>query len=222
MKKTNCFVSNARRKSKLRRRRRLLLWKQQKCRKRGGRRNYASIRNLGGPARFVRIVAPEVWGIGRPDIRSELLRFVETCRQTLLIGASYAIIDFSQVQTIYPNGALLVVAELDRISRLIDTERKLRCKPAPKGSLPDQVLTQIGLYRCLNHSSQTNADDESVVHWRRASGVKAEGGEAEPMLNDFDGEISEALKTSLYRGITEAMTNAVQHAYLDRRDDGTK
>jgi hypothetical protein len=154
-------------------------------------------------------------------MRAELVRFFAKLRTTVLYGGNGVIIDFSQTDRIYPAGGLMLVAELDRIKSLSGSGSLLRCKAAPVQSLPDQVLTQIGIYESLGHPSAGLASDQTVVHWRLASGLKAEGQEAGSILDNCDGELAPALRTSLYRGITEAMTNAVQHAYLAVRADGT-
>lgn len=115
----------------------------------------------------------------------------------------------------------MVHAELDRISRLVTDRRRLKCKPAAADSVADQVLKQVGMYDRLDHVSAVSARDQSVKHWRHATGVKVEGEQAWSVVENFEGEMSEALKSSLYRGITEALTNAVQHAYIAKRRDGT-
>lgn len=116
----------------------------------------------------------------------------------------------------------MVRAELDRISRFVGDRRRLKCKPAAADSVVDQVLKQVGMYDQLDHVSAVSASDQSVVHWRHATGVKVEGQQAWSVVENFEGEMSDALKSSLYRGMTEALTNAVQHAYIAKRRDGTK
>lgn len=140
----------------------------------------------------------------------------------MLQGNGGAIVDFSLTETIFPSGGLLVYAELDRISRLVKDRRRLRCKPAPLGSLADQVLKQVGMYTSLDHPlDNVPTSDQSVVHWRNATGLKAQGQDGWSVIESSEGELSEALKGSLYKGITEALTNAVHHAYQAKRKDGT-
>jgi hypothetical protein len=222
MKLIHHHVSNSYRLAKKRRWIRTLLFRQGRSQKRGALWTYSSLSKLNGDIPFVRLMAPRIWSLSQQDERGRVLKFLSTYRQSVLNGSGGVIIDFSLVEKIFPNGGLLIWAELDRIRRMTKNQNRIRCRPAPKDSLADQVLKQIGVYECANHQSSTDAEDESIVHWRRASGVKAQGSQAEPMLTNFDGDLSEALKSSLYRGITEAMTNAVQHAYAGSRNDGTK
>lgn len=187
---------------------------------RGGHKSYPVLMKRLGPVSYVRLRVPHTLGLHEVDIRDELLRLLTNLRNAVLNGGNGVRLDFSQTSRIYPAGGLLLVAELDRVLKLSSKPDLLRCKPAVSGCLADQVLKQIGVYHCLGHSSSSSASDPSVVHWRHASGLKAEGQEAGSMLDNCDGELAPALRSSLYRGITEAMTNAVQHAYIAGRRDG--
>jgi hypothetical protein len=74
----------------------------------------------------------------------------------------------------------------------------------------------------VGYFSSASVRDQSVVHWRHATGLKVEGSVAWGVMENFEGELSEALKSSLFKGISEALTNAVHHAYEAKRNDGTK
>jgi hypothetical protein len=198
-----------------------LRWRQLSARKRGGKLTFKALLKNAGPITFTRIKAPKTWSLYEPNQRRELAKFIKTYRATMLQGNGGAIVDFSLTETIYPSGGLLVHAELDRISRLVKDRRRMRCKPA-QNSLADQVLKQVGMYKSLDHPyDNVPAIDQSVVHWRSATGLKAQGQEGWSVVENFEGELSNALKGSLFKGITEALTNAVHHAYQTNRKDGT-
>ncbi len=200
---------------------RFLRSKQVRARKRGAKLSFVSLRMKFGDLTFTRIRAPKTWSLHEIPARQELIRFLEQCREVLLNGNGGAIVDFSQTQTIRPSGGLIVHAELDRVSRLVTDRRRLKCNPAKSGSVADQVLKQVGMYDKLDHASAVSACDQSVVHWRNATGVKAQGEDAWSVVGDFEGELPEALQDSLFKGISEALTNAVHHAYQANRRDGT-
>ena len=187
---------------------------------RGGHRSYFSLRMRKGLTHYIRIRSPKILGLREPSTRQESLRFFASIRDTVLKGGNGVILDFSLLNTVRPTGGLLLVAELDRIKKLSSNPSLLRCKSARDGSLADQVLNQIGAYQMLGHSPKRPALDQSVVHWRSATGLKAEGVDAGTMLEECEGELAPALRTSLYNGIVEAMTNAVHHAYIRIRRDG--
>jgi hypothetical protein len=47
-----------------------------------------------------------------------------------------------------------------------------------------------------------------------------DGEKYENVLGDYEGRIADVLLDSLFRGISEAMTNCHHHAYIDVREDG--
>jgi hypothetical protein len=172
--------------------------------------------------KFLRVRAPQTLSLQNETMREDLIKFFADLRNLVLKARRGVIVDFSQTSQIFPAGGLMLLAELDRIKKLSQDPGLLKCKPAQSRSVADQVLNQIGVYECLGHRSTNVASDQTVVHWRCASGLRAQGEDAGSVLGDYQGDLTPALRTSLYRGITEAMTNAVQHAYLDVRNDGTK
>ncbi len=63
--------------------------------------------------------------------------------------------------------------------------------------------------------------DHTVRHWRFATSVQANAADFDKVLTECEGKITPALSKSIYRGVTEAMTNCAHHAYIEPRDDGT-
>lgn len=120
----------------------------------------------------------------------------------------------------YSEGTLLFVAELRRLIRHTKGSVELTCV-LPKRNKIRQVLKQVGVLDLLGVTDVVEPVDEDVVHWRFAHGEQVLGEKYEDILQEYDGEITEALQSELYTGITEAMTNVVNHAYADlQRKDG--
>jgi len=97
---------------------------------------------------------------------------------------------------------------------------------AVRGTVPchdkvAQVLKQLGVLDLLGVVCHIVPKDEDVIHWRHAHGHRVDGSAYENVLADYDGEIAEGLSEQLYTGITEAMTNVLNHAYEFPRADGT-
>lgn len=59
-----------------------------------------------------------------------------------------------------------------------------------------------------------------MIYWRHVHGQRVEGSKYEDVLAEFDGSISESISERLFTGITEAMTNVINHAYRFPREDG--
>jgi len=116
-------------------------------------------------------------------------------------------------------GTLLLLAEISRIIRITRHSIPMRCLP-PKNYKVAQVLEQVGINNLLRSKVKVRPIAHDVVSWRAANGHLAEGEKYNDILGHYDGVISENLKTGLYLGLTEAMTNTNQHAYEKERQDG--
>jgi hypothetical protein len=220
MKKIFCITYPGKRSAVRRRHLRTLLWRQRKSRFRGGTWRYASLTARRGPVEFVRLATPATISLNNPVARAELLRFLAKLKRVMLNGDGGALVDFRLTQTLHPSGTMLLFAEIDRINRLVANIREMRCRPA-ENKIVDQVLEQTGVYKRFNHSTAAAATHETVIHWRQATGVKVDGQDAGYMLDKCEGRLAEPLKQGLFRGVTEAMTNSVHHAYVGEREDGT-
>jgi hypothetical protein len=124
------------------------------------------------------------------------------------------IIDLRQVTKVLPTGAVMLLAELDRLyaGQPESTLRLYR----PKNEVIHAVFCQIGVYQSDN-SLGPEADRDDVKHWRSATGVASEGDKGGAILEAYEGRLAENLTSDLYAGIVEAMTNTVHHAYVGRQ-----
>lgn len=127
-------------------------------------------------------------------------------------------IDFAPTRRMVSDGTLLMTAELQRLQRLLSSEVRIRCSP-PHNVKVAQVLEQIGVYQMLRFRSNVKPRYGDVVHWKYAHGHGAEGEKYDEILGHYDGVIPPELSQGFYLGLTEAMTNAQQHAYLETRQD---
>jgi hypothetical protein len=168
---------------------------------------------------FKTILAPTTFRLFEPRNRSGVIRFIEELKAVILKDQINALIDFRQTKSFHADGALLFLAELDRIMRYTIPRPLIRCL-SPRNRKASQVLAQIGVYRLLRSKTKAPSKEPDVVNWRVAHGVLAEGGVYDEVLGAFDGRIADPLRSKLFNGLTEAMTNVIQHAYLTPRKDG--
>jgi hypothetical protein len=119
----------------------------------------------------------------------------------------------------FADGTLLFLAELRRLIKHSKGDLTITCVP-PENEKVGQVLQQIGLFDLLGVKSNFVPKDHDVVNWRFAHGHKVEGERYEDVLAEYDGDIAIPLQENLFTGITEAMTNVLNHAYDLPRDDG--
>lgn len=163
--------------------------------------------------------APKEFNVMAEGHRSVLLRRLEYLRRSLNNGESVCI-DFSETEKMVADGTLLFLAELRRLIKHSKGELSITCIP-PKNEKVAQVLQQIGIFSLLGVTNDVVPRDDDVVNWRFAHGHKVEGERYEDVLAEYDGDITPELQETLFTGITEAMTNVLNHAYLVPRKDGT-
>lgn len=134
-------------------------------------------------------------------------------------GGFDVVFDFSKVQLINAQGMILLYSE---IARLVESfQFSKRCRE-PRGERESQVLKHIGLYKIINHKNSLVINHKEVSCWHKFSGNTTDSTNVGKFLDRLVDESSlhtEAQK-SLYRGISEAITNVLQHAYILPRNDG--
>lgn len=128
-------------------------------------------------------------------------------------------LDFTHTEKFFADGLLLFVAELRRMIKHLAGSAQITAIP-PKNDKVSQVMRQVGLYKLLGIVSEVQPKDDDVVHWRYAHGSKVDGEKYEDILASYDGDIASAMQERLFAGVTEAMTNVVNHAYDIKRNDG--
>ncbi|MCX7176018.1 MAG: hypothetical protein NT159_19260 [Proteobacteria bacterium] len=171
------------------------------------------------PTGFKRVPAPKMFDIGTNGVRHELLSFLTDLRNLVVAEREAVLIDFTLTRKMSAGGTLLFLAELHRCGEVLGERPKLRCIP-PRNVKVSQVLKQIGVYDLMGYKKKVEPSFSDVIHWRFASGHQVEGEKYENILGTYEGRVTESLLGSLFRGITEAMTNCHHHAYIDVRPDG--
>lgn len=140
-------------------------------------------------------------------------------RETLLVRRRPATIDFSETRKMYVEATLLLFAELHRALLLLKDPSAIEIQP-PRNRKVLEVLKQIGLLDLVGCKDDVTPSAEDVVHWCAAHGRRADGPEAGSLIERTTGTLAEPIKRGLYAGLTEAMANASEHAYLEQRSDG--
>jgi hypothetical protein len=168
---------------------------------------------------YKKLIAPSVFCIHAAEARSNLISFLHEFRITIVKKRKPVLIDFSSTKKMISGGTLLFVAELERVMKLTSKSVVIRCIP-PRNNKVLQVLEQIGVLSYLKCRKHITPVDRDVVNWRYAKGNQVLGEKYDDILEDYDGRLTEAIATGFYNGLTEAMTNSRQHAYIDSRKDG--
>jgi hypothetical protein len=163
-------------------------------------------------------VAPEHFNVDGPH-RAQFLSAIARLRHKVGCLEEDVVLDFSETTTLVAGGMLIFCAELKRLIRLTQGRVEIGCV-LPNNTKVAQVLKQVGVLDLLGVNASIKPVDDDVVNWRAASGHLVLGDKYDEVLQQYDGEISPALQSDLYTGITEAMTNVLNHAYDLARLDG--
>ena len=145
----------------------------------------------------------------------ETLQFFNAFKQkTLLDPADEMLVDLSQLKSISPDAALVLIAEATRSAQF---GCKLRGHRAPEPSV-NQLLWDIGYYTYYGVRQGEPPRIVDRVFLVHQTGDRADGQIAKAMIEKFiraaplkDSEIK-----ALYDALVECMTNVLQHAYPKR------
>lgn len=168
-----------------------------------------------------RIIAPVRFSIESNETRGPLMKFLADLRRSFVNNDIRAItIDLARTTSFVSSATLLFYAELSRLIEITNNRIRVRCKP-PTNDRACQVLHQIGIYSMCNQQIKMKpVKYDDVVHWRAARGHVVDNSICAPAIEAFEGQLALPLVNGIFRGLGEAMTNAIHHAYIDIRSDG--
>ncbi len=178
-------------------------------------------RKINSNARLYTIIeAPVAFELIRSKNHRFLLEFLTLVRDTVLIRKKHVKIDFTNTKRMVVCGTLLLYSELCRIKRELNSLELISCVP-PKDETVAQVLQHLGILKMLRCNSSITPDRGDVINWNVATGDNTDASEVGKIL-ESQSKLPVAKSKKLYRGVSEAMTNVSQHAYLNFRNDGTE
>ncbi|HHN8544839.1 ATP-binding protein [Citrobacter cronae] len=144
-------------------------------------------------------------------------KFLNEIRDCVLSGRKI-FIDFSETKFISAAAMLSFLAEID----VLVTKSKFGANAVnfshPKDEKTESILNQVGFYDIVRKTKRATKDFDDVSFWKYTSGICSEPMLAKEMMIDIKKEIEKSASRKLYRGFTEAMSNSVEHAYIDDTD----
>lgn len=211
-------VSHRVRWSKAERRQKRLLASRRRCKLQRDRRRLEERRKIGGR----RIRLPESFSLYAQGARTPLIDTLQRIRKHAADPAVHTVtLDFTKVETLHPCGTLLFVAEIERLLAHEACAEKLKCT-YPKNDVVEQLFQHIGMLQRLGLEPRKRIEAENVIVWLYEVGH-------EDNLDSIIGSLPDLLKSSgnkalrmaVTSGMTEAVANSAEHAYIHRRKDGT-
>lgn len=165
-----------------------------------------------------RIILPKIVSVH--DDLNALIGAVNSIRESVTY-ARFRPIDFRNIETIHPGGALILASEIDRlrIKRGMKLVPWLEDEWAP---VVRKTFHQFGLFSLLNINKKDRhyAGAGNIKYVPLMCGRRARGELALLLRKKLNGIIQGGLETKpWYIALTEAMTNVAQHAYKENSGD---
>ena len=162
-----------------------------------------------------KVSAPETFLLENESTHDRVCEFLHSLRAACSRNALIQI-DFRRVKKVYAGAMLLFFAELSRL-KAIYPYAGWTCVPSRDGTV-NQVLKHLGIFDALHYNSDVTPVREDVISWRSTTStfVDEKSGELLEVYKSLSGEKAK----HMFRGVAEATTNVVHHAYLFDRGDG--
>lgn len=170
-----------------------------------------------GKRQSTRVSVPVSINVCSIPNRKDTIRFFAKMRSSAFSGNSI-ILDFSRTKFLTAPGMLLFIAEVDRIKRIMGDKFDFRISNL-KENVVRQVLIQIGFFDLCGYATDKISRKgfrEDTRHWQFASGERVDD-EANAAFDRIEGRIAKAAFKGIWKGLSEALVNSVQHAYLQPR-----
>ncbi|HFF9491354.1 ATP-binding protein [Serratia bockelmannii] len=142
-------------------------------------------------------------------------RFLSDLRDCAGRAERRVFIDFSETKLISAAAMLSFLAEVDVLIKKSKHGVNAISFAHPKDEKIESILKQVGFYDLLKKDKRETKDFDDVTFWKYTSGTCSEPMLASNMINEIKKELEAKNSRKLYRGFIEAMSNSVEHAYVD-------
>jgi hypothetical protein len=154
----------------------------------------------------------------------DLGKFLKAISSSVLTHKQPVRLDFKQTENFYVPSTILLFAELDRVISLSEIPKPISIID-PIRRKPREVLKQIGVHNLTSDSCDIVPEREDVVYWKATKGNTQTGDTygalVEAVAERANRDHVKQLEVSgLWRSVSEAVANSVDHAYKWPRIDG--
>ncbi len=151
------------------------------------------------------------------DEHDKVVDFIFRLRHSFMKSDKTTVIDFTNTKQLVPAGTLLFYSELARLKSIFPNKNFKFIKS--KDSTVNQVMQHLGVYGLTGFNCRVVPEREDVVTWRAVTSVITDGKLAGELIETYESLSRDEIKR-IFKGVSEAATNAVEHAYVGARNDG--
>lgn len=141
-------------------------------------------------------------------------KFLDEVRDCISQGRR-VFINFQNTKLISASAMLSFLAEVDVLIKKSPFGTNAISFSHPKEKKIESILVQVGFYDLLKKEKRETENFDDVTFWKYTSGNCSEPMLAKTMMTEIRKELAQKSSKKLYRGFTEAMSNSVEHAYID-------
>lgn len=155
---------------------------------------------------------------------AEVVKFLKATAYTVLKLRKPVKLNFKHTEAFFAPGAILLYAELNRIIAESDLPKPITIIN-PYRQKPREVLKQIEIHKLTSDTCEVIPTKDDVVFWRIKKGASQSGEDLGPLL-EYVAEcankehVRKVELNGIWRGVSEAVANVVDHAYEHPRKDG--
>lgn len=158
----------------------------------------------------IRVYVPErLRYYARRDQRRPVEHFFDHVDELLQSGKR-VVLDFSQVEALYPCGVLILMGWVDEWT---EKHRASISATYPTNDLVEQMLQHVEVLQKLGLTARKEVNHNDVTRWHYFHGTNADATQIEPFMLDLQKLLGEEKQLGLGNCITEAMINVGHHAY---------
>ncbi len=153
----------------------------------------------------------------------EVVKFLKAVANRVLNQKKPVKLNFRNTEFFFVPGAILLFAELNRIINLSTIKKPISIidpyKPKPR-----EVMKQIEIHQLTGDECNVVPSKDDVIFWKATKGASQTGDDLGPIL-EFVAERANQEHTNqiqvsgLWRGVSEAVANTIDHAYKFARAD---
>jgi hypothetical protein len=167
------------------------------------------------------VVAPRKFNL--TEFCAEVVFFIRSVEREVLVLSRPVTLNFRETEAFSAEATVLLFAEVDRIVSLSSLAKPLTIID-PRRRRPREVLKQIGMHEITGDRCDVVPAREDVVYWKATKGVDQSGQQlsvievvAERVHREYENSLELGV---VWRGVSEAVANTVDHAYKQPRSGG--
>lgn len=174
--------------------------------------------------KFVKIIAPVSIDLYSPKNYDIFCGFISSVKECLL-SSKGVYICFRTTKKITAAAGIVLVAEFDKIVGRFGKYKVKATFPVPirdkfgnEKRTVESILNRIGFFNLIGKTERNISEAADVRCWTHMTGSTADGESAGKILSLVQEMLPANVRKDLYRGSIEALSNCVEHAYIDHDD----